>query len=195
MKLFFATGIHQAKLKISKNLITDLRDTILKLPEVDASGAQWSKKNYHGGYTSYGSLSRLHVQFSIFDQLKKALDLEVKSYTRELKLKFPRGKLVLSSLWANIMPAGCYHAFHFHPNSVVSGTFYVSVPKGTSPLRIEDPRATLFMASPPRQIQMDLNPVEGDVILFESWLRHEVPPHSAKTDRLSVSFNYDWIEG
>ena len=30
----------------------------------------------------------------------------------------------------------------------------------------------------------------GNVILFESWLRHEVPTNQAKTERISISFNY-----
>jgi uncharacterized protein (TIGR02466 family) len=30
------------------------------------------------------------------------------------------------------------------------------------------------------------------VILFESWLRHEVPPARFSGERVSVSFNYAW---
>ena len=32
----------------------------------------------------------------------------------------------------------------------------------------------------------------GDVLLWESWLRHEVPMNQAEDDRISVSFNYRW---
>jgi hypothetical protein len=28
--------------------------------------------------------------------------------------------------------------------------------------------------------------------MWESWLRHEVPVNQAKTDRISISFNYGW---
>jgi uncharacterized protein (TIGR02466 family) len=76
----------------------------------------------------------------------------------------------------------------------VSGTYYVKVPKGSGPLRIEDPRAGLFMACPPRKIQRDLIPREGEVILFESWMKHEVPPHGCEESRISISFNYDWLD-
>lgn len=194
MKSLFETLIQKKKLKISPKLFAEIKKTALKLPAVDEVGAQWSQKNYPNGYTSYGSLSNLHSQFTVFDELKKALDREVKIYARALKLDFPRGELRLSSLWVNLMPKHCYHAFHFHPNSVVSGTFYLVVPKNASPLKIEDPRAGLFMASPPRPIQVNLIPKAGEVILFESWLKHEVPPHASNETRISVSFNYDWIE-
>ena len=33
-------------------------------------------------------------------------------------------------------------------------------------------------------------PKAGDLLLWESWLRHEVPPNRAASSRVSVSFNY-----
>ena len=35
-----------------------------------------------------------------------------------------------------------------------------------------------------------LAPRPGTILIWESWLRHEVPVNAAKTDRISVSFNY-----
>ena len=37
-----------------------------------------------------------------------------------------------------------------------------------------------------------LTPEPGTVFMWESWLRHEVPPNAAKSHRISVSFNYAW---
>ena len=37
-----------------------------------------------------------------------------------------------------------------------------------------------------------VEPAAGEVLLWESWLRHEVPLHMAEEDRISVSFNYGW---
>jgi uncharacterized protein (TIGR02466 family) len=33
----------------------------------------------------------------------------------------------------------------------------------------------------------------GQVVLFESWLRHEVPPNPSSADRVSISFNFSWF--
>ena len=33
-------------------------------------------------------------------------------------------------------------------------------------------------------------PRAGSLFLWESWLRHEVTPGSAKAERVSISFNY-----
>ena len=194
MKSLFSTLIEQKKIPFPARSRNILEQTIRALPEIDEAGVRWCKKNYPGGYTSYGSISDLHLQFSIFDELKHHLDREAAGYAKKAGLRFPKGELRLSSLWANLMPPACYHAFHLHPNSIVSGTFYVAVPKGASPLRLEDPRAGLFMACPPRKMQVDLHPKAGEIILFESWMKHEVPPNRSGDERISVSFNYDWIE-
>ena len=37
-----------------------------------------------------------------------------------------------------------------------------------------------------------MKPAVGDVLLWESWLRHEVPMNMAEDERISVSFNYRW---
>ncbi|MBS1959464.1 MAG: hypothetical protein JST80_08340 [Bdellovibrionales bacterium] len=189
----FATQIHQGSLGLDARVRAEMKKTALNLRKIDEDGIEWCRTNYPNGYTSYGSISKLHEQFTAFERLKRKLDPTVAAFTRKLGLKFDTGDLVLSNLWVNVMPKNCYHAFHLHPLSVISGTYYVSVGKGSSPLRVEDPRASKFMATPPRKIQTDLKPRDGDVILFESWLKHEVPPHQNSAERISVSFNYDWV--
>ncbi len=193
MRVLFASRIEQKSLKIPSALHKEIRKTALRMPEMDPDGRRWSEKNYPGGYTSYGTLSELHRQFTVFDRLKTAVDREVLTYARGLGFTEKGWALGMTSLWVNLMPEGCYHAFHHHPRSVVSGSYYVDVPKGSAPLRIEDPRATLFMASPARKIQEDFFPKSGEIILFESWLKHEVPPGTSKGVRISVSFNYELI--
>jgi uncharacterized protein (TIGR02466 family) len=37
-----------------------------------------------------------------------------------------------------------------------------------------------------------LTPKPGAVLMWESWLRHEVPANAAKSERISISFNYGW---
>jgi uncharacterized protein (TIGR02466 family) len=83
---------------------------------------------------------------------------------------------------------------------VISGTVYVATPPGASGLRLEDPRLAMQMAAPPRRKDapetqeafVTLTPARGTLYLWESWLRHEVPPNRAKSRRISISFNYSW---
>ena len=109
-------------------------------------------------------------------------------------------KLKLDSLWVNVLNGGGGHSGHVHPHSVISGTGYVALPPGSRGLRLEDPRLPMMMAAPPRRPDVaealrsfvEVVPEPGTVLLWESWLRHEVPAGSGKGKRISVSFNYRW---
>src|SRR5262249_45750752 len=133
-------------------------------------------------------------------ELKRLLDREAKAFSRALAFDLKGGRLKLDSLWVNVLQPGAAHAGHIHPHSVISGTAYVATPPGASALKLEDPRLPLMMAAPPRepgapeaaQAFVYLRPQPGTVYMWESWLRHEVPANRAKTDRISISFNYAW---
>ena len=74
-------------------------------------------------------------------------------------------------------------------------------PRGCAGLKFEDPRLERFMASPPRlsgarranRPWVMLSARAGQVVLFESWLRHEVTPNTQAAERVSISFNYSWF--
>lgn len=175
-----------------------LRETE-QIRDYDEAGRRWSAKSYPGGYTSYGSLDRLHQFSSSFDALRKTVDRHVRSYARSLEWDLRGGKLAMSDCWLNIMPKGCVHSFHLHPHAVISGTYYLRVPRGAPGLKLEDPRLSRMMAAPMRKAASPGQPhivypaKAGQVILFESWLRHEVPANPVDEERVSVSFNYHWV--
>ena len=72
--------------------------------------------------------------------------------------------------------------------------------KGAAALKLEDPRHAMMMAAPPRkksaprelQAFVSVEPQPGTVLLWESFLRHEVPVNRAEDERISISFNYNW---
>lgn len=101
-------------------------------------------------------------------------------------------------MWVNLLKSGGHHSAHIHPHSIISGTVYVEVAKGSGHIRFEDPRLPLMMAAPTRrsdaseelQTFVTIEPQAGLLLLWESWLRHEVLPGTARGERLSVSFNF-----
>lgn len=173
-----------------------------QIRDYDRAGVRWSQKSYPGGYTSYGSMDQLHRFSSTFDQLRTHIDRHVRAYARALDWDLRGGCLEMSDCWINIMPRGCAHSFHIHPQSVVSGTYYVQTPRGCSGLKFEDPRLSRLMAAPPRkaggkpeqQAHITYPARAGGVTLFESWLRHEVPASPVDQERVSISFNYHWSQ-
>ena len=170
------------------------------IAEDDEAGQEWCEANGYPGYTSYASLNDLPWRFPIFAALEKALDKHVAAFVKDLGFDLGDRKLKCGSFWINILPQGGMHASHIHPHSVISGTTYVAMPAGTSALKLEDPRLPMMMHAPLRlkkasqelQSFVYVKPSVGEVLLWESWLRHEVPMNMAEEERVSVSFNYEW---
>ena len=173
----------------------------LQLREDDVAGQRWSRKNYPGGYTSYHSAHRLHQFSPTFAQLERRLRRHVQAYTQALEYDMEGRELTMTDCWVNIMPRQVVHSLHLHPLSTISGTYYVQTPRGCPGIKFEDPRLDRFMAMPPRRADAKpehrawhvVNAEAGKVVLFESCLRHEVPPNTAARERISISFNYSWF--
>ncbi|MDR3512061.1 MAG: TIGR02466 family protein [Caulobacteraceae bacterium] len=203
LRTLFATQVWESSLAGGAGFEAfnaELEEACRMLAAEDAAGRAWCKAHGYGGYTSYASLDDLPTRASVFGALKTRLDRQARAFAEALALDLKGGRLKLDSLWVNVLKPGAAHTGHIHPHSVISGTVYVAVPPGASALKLEDPRLPLMMAAPPRradagedqQAFVYLTPKAGTVLMWESWLRHEVPPNQAKADRISVSFNYGW---
>ncbi len=163
----------------------------------DRGGQRWSAKNYPGGYTSYNSVNRMHEVSPTFAELQRRLNRHVRSFAASLEFDLAARELTMTDCWVNIMPRQVVHTLHLHPLSTISGTYYVKTPKGCAGLKFEDPRLERFMAAPPRtgssRPWVVVPAAAGALVLFESWLRHEVPPNPVAAERISISFNYSWF--
>jgi uncharacterized protein (TIGR02466 family) len=199
-RALFVTRLYEAPLGGPASLNGELEDACRMLKADDRAGQRWAKEHSYRGYTSYASLDDLPRRATAFAELKKRLDRHAAAFAKELHLDLGGRKLTLDSLWANVLKPGGAHSGHIHPHSVLSGTYYVAVPPGASALKLEDPRLPLMMAAPPREADAPqearsfvyVDPAPGTVLLWESWLRHEVPANGARSDRISISFNYAW---
>ncbi len=203
IQYLFQTPVYAASLESSSSapLNRRLLRECLQLRHDDRAGRAWSARNYPGGYTSYNTQSRLHGVSPTFAKLERSIDRHVQRFARLLDLDLRGKRLAMTDCWVNIMRHRVVHGLHLHPLSTISGTYYVQVPRGSAGLKFEDPRLERFMAAPPRRNRaraknrawVTLPARAGRVVLFESWLRHEVPPNQARGERVSVSFNYAWF--
>ena len=203
LRPLFATPIYEATLSTRpefENFNGELDAACRLLAAEDRAGRAWSRAHGYGGYTSYASLNDLPQRATVFGQLKTLLDGHAKRFAKDLAFDLGAGRLKLDSLWVNVLKPGAAHSGHIHPHSVISGTVYVRMPPGTSGLKLEDPRLPLMMAAPPRRADgpqamqsfVYLQPQAGTVLMWESWLRHEAPANAARSERISISFNYGW---
>lgn len=197
VRALFPTLLYQAELD-DMALIADLDHSVRALAADDGAGRRWSKEHGYRGYTSYASLNDLPQRDPAFADLKRILDRHVARFAEACAFDLGGKRLKLDSLWVNLMKPGGHHSAHLHPHSVVSGTVYIAVPEGAGGLKLEDPRLPMLMAAPPRRADAPegsrtfetIRPDVGTILLWESWLRHEVVPNGAKGDRISISFNY-----
>jgi uncharacterized protein (TIGR02466 family) len=202
IKSLFATRLYHAPLSEHGPRIDpdEMETSCFTIAEDDEAGQDWCEEQGYPGYTSYASLTDLPWRFPIFADLVKSLDAHVAAFAEDLEFDLDGRALVLEDLWINILPEGGFHSAHIHPHSVISGTTYVSMPEGASALKLEDPRHAMMMAAPPRRKDareemrnfIYVKPSVGDVLLWESWLRHEVVMNQSEEERVSVSFNYKW---
>jgi len=193
----FVTELYRAAIGEAE-LNADLLDAAKMLAKEDKAGRAWCRENGYQGYTSYSSLDDLPQRATCFEQLVRVMKPHVEAFAGQLQMDLRGKRLKLDNIWVNVLEPGGAHTGHIHPHCVLSGTYYVRVPDGASSLKFEDPRLPMMMAAPAPREDADeehrrfvyVAPRAGDLLLWESWLRHEVPPNRAASSRVSVSFNY-----
>jgi len=169
--------------ELEKN-IYNLRDT--------TEGVCFSNR---GGWHSL--IQALHAQnnHKMDDTFKPFTDkLEDILYTLPFEPKVHR--LNDMSIWANINPKGSYNTAHDHPGCDLSGVYYVKVPKGEcGNIAFNDPRSALTYGNSfvvERYVGGDSIPrfpIEGNMYIFPSSLKHDVSTNQTNEDRISLSFN------
>lgn len=197
IETLFVTALYRAQIA-ARGLNAALAKTCLAIAAEDRAGQRWAKAHGYKGYTSYASLDDLPQRASVFDELVQHLDKHVRMFGKALDFELDGRALTLDSLWINVMDRGGIHAAHIHPHAVISGTYYVDIPKGAADIRFEDPRLAMMMAAPLRKAKARrenqtfarASPKPGTLLLWESFLRHEVLPNDARGKRISISFNY-----
>ncbi|MCB1624809.1 MAG: hypothetical protein KDI32_09495 [Pseudomonadales bacterium] len=200
---YFATRIYAAKLVRGdgRSFNNSLLRQCEQIRHDDRAGQRWSRANYPSGFTSYGSMHKLHLWTPAFEALERRIRPHVRKFAGALEFDPQERELVMTDCWVNIMGEHAAHGLHLHPHASVSGTYYVRTRKNSPGLKFEDPRLDRYMAAPPRlsgcrpenQTWVTLPAVAGQVILFESWLRHAVPANRSRSERVSISFNYGWF--
>jgi len=196
VRSLFVTRLYEAELG-DDELLDRLAHSIRSLARDDQAGRHWSREHRYAGYTSYASLADLPRRDPAFADVAKLLTRHASKFAQDCAFDLHR-KPRLDSLWANLLRGGGQHSGHIHPHSSISGTLYVEVPAGSGAIRFEDPRLPLMMAAPqraqdaPEELQpfVRIAPRSGLLLLWESWLRHEVLPGNGTGERLSISFNF-----
>jgi uncharacterized protein (TIGR02466 family) len=110
----------------------------------------------------------------------------------------------IANMWANVNRTGHANDFHSHPGAFWSGVYYVddggiaADPSLGGELEFLDPRGTVPMMNAPH-LRMSgylsagtterLTPKVGRMVMFPSWVLHQVRPYRGNATRISIAFN------
>ncbi len=119
--------------------------------------------------------------------------LEVAQFQR---WDFTQTELVILNCWANINGKFASNAAHNHPNSLLSGAYYVQADAKSGAIVFRDPREGAVLLSPPLVEftpwtfqTVRYPPSAGRMLIFPSWLYHSVEPNLSDGERIGLSFN------
>jgi len=103
-------------------------------------------------------------------------------------------RLVITQCWANKNPPGSKHHEHVHPNSILSGVFYLKQDKTLPPIQFSKSMQHAMKLDPKTYNVLNsetflLPCTDGELLLFPSNLKHSVPTNLGKEARISLSFN------
>jgi uncharacterized protein (TIGR02466 family) len=108
-------------------------------------------------------------------------------------------RFVIETFWVNVSPKYAYNALHEHPQSFLSGVYYLQVDDKSGSLRFRDPRGAKRMSPWPvaedkkadqrHWDRVSYKPKAGRLIMFPSWLEHDVEATLSDQERISISFN------
>ena len=179
-------GIFPTPIYISK-LNREL--TPLELKFVDKS-----KKDSHNNEGNIVSNNNYILNEKPFINIKKELDLRVQDYFD--KIISPANNITpyITQSWLNYTETNQYHHKHAHPNSLVSGVFYINCHEEHDKIKFfNDNYKTIRLKTKDWNIWNSESwwfPVKtGDVILFPSSLTHMVETKQGDNTRISLAFN------
>ena len=165
---------------INDPLINQQKNYLLNLPKVLNMGNLRSESGYI-------------FEYPLFVELKKTINEHIKEY---VNIVYPNSNLdvYITQSWANYAEPNQYHHKHSHPNSFISGVFYVNAIKNEDMIKFYKDLPPTFQINHKQSNNYNSHDVAilvetGDLVLFPSNFTHNVPPTTSKETRISIAFN------
>ena len=154
--------------------------------------------NYNRMMSNNGYMSENKYVLNELTDLKKKLALHCNTYLQDnLKVNTNSSFYFLNS-WIVKHNKGDYAQSHLHTNSLISGVYYINVPKDSGNIIFQKNYTNLFHSSinieynslnETNSLEYTLNVKEGMILLFPSWLSHSVLENLNQQTRYTLAFN------
>lgn len=167
-----------------------------RLPNHEVANARWAEKiiELHTGsrdlhlFQTGNNLHELEAFSALTDHIHKAARTVLETLDATYQ------EIAITGCWANIQRKNSTFNVHSHPNSFLSGVYYVKTPANSGKIvfkkRIVNDIVPLFKQ--PNELNEALHkcaPEAGMMLLFPSWLEHYVERNGSDESRISISFN------
>jgi uncharacterized protein (TIGR02466 family) len=154
-----------------------------------------SKLDYYKNDGNITSNDNYILNQKVFSSLKEDLYLRVDDYFKKVLSTTNAVTPYITQSWLNYTETNQYHHKHEHPNSLVSGVFYVNCHEEFDKIKFFKKDA--YQAIKPETKDWNLYNSEtwwftvktGDIILFPSSLTHMVETKEGDNTRISLAFN------
>jgi uncharacterized protein (TIGR02466 family) len=130
--------------------------------------------------------------------IKDFIEEKINFYFQEIYKPTDQLSIYITQSWVNLTTPGESHHSHNHPNSFISGVFYINASNKVDAIQFHNQRSMPQIHIRPT-VDHEFNSqtwsygVEtGDIVLFPSQLVHnveQVKEHTDRTQRVSLSFN------
>ena len=179
-------GIFPTPIYISK---VDRELTPLELKFVDKN-----KKDFYKNDGNITSNNNYILNEKPFANIKKELDLKVQDYFNKVISSSNNITPYITQSWLNYTETNQYHHKHAHPNSLVSGVFYINCHEEHDKIKFfNDNYKTIKLEVKDWNIWNSeswwFSVKTGDIILFPSSLTHMVETKQGDNTRISLAFN------
>ena len=191
--LFFPTPVWVSQLENYKEINDKILTYIKEIQNEDVKGV--IKSNIKGWHSKDFDLKNKKVIEFINN-----ISSQINQVINNMNWDISNQAVKISSMWSIINIGGASNARHHHGNSTISAAYYVKAPKNCGEIVFYDPRPAPVFSHPrankPNSLNAmvnSINPVEGGLILFPSYLDHSVNPNLSNEERIVVSFNINLV--
>jgi uncharacterized protein (TIGR02466 family) len=130
-------------------------------------------------------------------EIMKMLDQAMNLYNDEDMTFAQRKQLDLVNIdyWANINQPGSRNSMHSHKPAQFSACYYLQA-EGTGGIRFVNPANIMAECNPGAPFTRDYRvlPKDGDLLLWPSWIPHEVETNFSDTERINLAFDIRAVE-
>jgi uncharacterized protein (TIGR02466 family) len=186
---WFPTSVWNFDLDVCEELNQALLSEIYAEKQRDQQGVSWSNS------LGWHSTDNLH-QKPKFQSLMEIVHTNAIEVANCLAWDLSAYTVKVNNCWALVNRQFSSNFVHNHPNSLLSGVYYVQAPEDCGGLFFRDPREIAHLTMPPlTEItpwtlqKVTYKPAAGRMIIFPSWLLHGVDPNLGQEERVSLSFN------